>query len=86
MLLLDKALTDAVRTGQFTKEELIKDLLRNNSVYELADRLADYLIAYEDVKPIVVTQEEYDRITSLFKIRGLRLDGTPENRGKGRAK
>ena len=82
MFLLDKALASAVRTGQMDRRELVNDLLRNNNVMELAERLADYVIAYEEPKPIVVSQEEYDRIVSLFKIRGLRADGSIETRGK----
>lgn len=82
MFLLDKALASAVRSGQMDRRELVNDLLRNNNVMELAERLADYVIAYEEPKPIVVSQEEYDRIVSLFKIRGLRADGSVETRGK----
>ena len=84
MFLLDKALASAVRTGQMDKRELVNDLLRQNNVMELAEKLADYVIAYEEPRPITVSQEEYDRIISLFKIRGLRQDGTVENRGKKR--
>lgn len=84
MLILDKALASAVRTGQADKRELVADLLRNNNVMELAEKLAEYVIAYEEPKPIVVSQEEYDRIVALFKIRGYRTDGTIENRGKKR--
>ena len=82
MLLVDKALVSAVKTGQMERRELVQDLLRNNNVIELAEKLADYVIAYDEPKPIVVSQEEYDRIVSLFKIRGLRADGTKENRGR----
>lgn len=84
MFLLDKALASAVRTGQMDKRELVNDLLRQNNVMELAEKLADYVIAYDEPRPITVSQEEYDRIVSLFKIRGLRQDGTVENRGKKR--
>ena len=84
MLILDKALASAVRTGQAEKRELVQDLLRNNNVMELAERLAEYVITYEEPKPIVVSQEEYERIVSLFKIRGYRTDGSIENRGKKR--
>lgn len=82
MLLVDKALVSAVKTGQMERRELVQDLLRQNNVIELAEKLADYVIAYDEPKPIVVSQEEYDRIVSLFKIRGLRADGTKENRGR----
>ena len=82
MFLFDKALVSAVKTGQMDKRELVQDLLRNNNVMELAEKLAEYVIAYDEPKPIVVSQEEYDRITALFKIRGFRTDGTVENRGK----
>ena len=84
MFLIDKAVASAVKSGQMDKRELVNDLLRQNNVMELAEKLADYVIAYEEPKPIVVSQEEYDRITSLFKIRGLRQDGSIENRGKKR--
>lgn len=81
---IDKALVSAVRTGQASREELVRELLRTNSVINLAEALTDYIVYYEDVKPIVVDKSEYDRIVSLFKIRGVRQDGSPENRGKGR--
>lgn len=82
MFLLEKATVSAVRTGQMDKRELVNELLRQNNVMELAERLADYVIQYEEPRPIVVSQDEYDRIVSLFKIRGLRADGTIETRGK----
>ena len=84
MFLLDKALASAVRTGQAGKRELVQDLLRNNNVMELAEKLAEYVITYEEPKPIVVSQDEYERIVGLFKIRGYRADGSIENRGKKR--
>jgi hypothetical protein len=84
MFLLDKALASAVRSGQMDKKQLVNDLLRNNNVLELAEKLADYVITYDEPRPIVVSQEEYDRIVALFKIRGLRQDGTVETRGKKR--
>lgn len=85
-MIVDKALISAVRTGQRTKRELVNDLLRNNNVMELAEALADYVINEEEpTRPITVSQEEYDRIVNLFRIRGLRTDGTYENRGKKRA-
>lgn len=83
MFILEKAIISAVRTGQAQKRELVNELLRTNTVLELAEKLADYLVEYdEDKKPITVSQEEFERITSLFRIRGLRADGTFENRGK----
>lgn len=84
MFLLDKALASAVRSGQMDKKQLVNDLLRNNNVMELAEKLADYVITYDEPRPIVVSQEEYDRIVGLFKIRGLRQDGSIETRGKKR--
>lgn len=82
MLNYDKALIGAIRQGLGRKEELVRKLLRDNSVFDLAEGLADFLIANDEVKPITVSQEEYDRITGLFKIRGLKPDGSIENRGK----
>lgn len=82
MFLVDKALVSAVKSGQMTKRELVQDLLRQNTIMEMAERLADYIINEDESSPIVVSQEEFDRITSLFRIRGMRVDGTFENRGK----
>ena len=84
MFIVDKGIASAVRTGQAEKRELVQDLLRNNNVMELAERLAEYVITYEEPKPIVVSQDEYERIVGLFKIRGYRTDGSIENRGKKR--
>ncbi len=82
MISVDKNLISAVKTGQIDKRELVNDLLRQNNVMELADKLAEYLINYEDASPIVVSPQDFERITSLFRIRGMRSDGTFENRGK----
>ena len=82
MLLIDKSLASAVKTGQMSKQEMINEILRQNSVYEIASQLVDYLLEYGEQRPIVVDQAEYDRIVSLFKIRGLRADGSPEKRGR----
>ena len=82
MFLVDKALVSAVKSGQFTKRELVQDLLRQNTIMEMAERLADYIINEDESSPIVVSQQEFDKITSLFRIRGMRVDGTYENRGK----
>ena len=82
MFMLDKPLVSAVKSGQIERKELVADLLRQNNVIELAEKLADYIITYDEVAPIVISQDEFDRIVSLFRIRGLRADGTFENRGK----
>ena len=84
-MIIDKAIISAVRTGQMTKKELVNELLRSNNVMELAEALADYVINEEEpTRPIPISREDYERIISLFRIRGLRSDGTFENRGKRR--
>ena len=82
MIQIDKALVSAVKSGQINKRELVNELLHHNNIIELADRLAEYIINDEEIAPIVVSQSEFERIASLFRIRGTRADGTTENRGK----
>ena len=63
-----------VKSKTATKEELANYLLTNLTVMELAGELAEYILkSKETVPPINVTQEELDRITSLFKVKGIRM-------------
>ena len=64
--------------------ELREQLLKNHTAYELATSLAELMIRVESnsMKRIVVSQEEYDAITSLFRIRGFTEDGKEIKTGR----
>ena len=76
----------AIKGKTVTKEELSKYLLTNLTVMELAEELADYIM--KDTpgnQPIAVTEEEYERITSMFRVKGQRMvDGNYIKETRGR--
>lgn len=69
-------------------QALADQLARTKTVFDLATELATYMIK-EKERPnvkIAVTQEEFDQITSIFRVKGIRADGAAENRGRPRRK
>lgn len=78
---------DFIQNRNVQIQELAQELLKNKTVYDLATELATLMIK-EKEKPnvrISVTQDEYNAINSLFKIRGIRPTGEVETRGRKRA-
>lgn len=87
MIQIDPKLLKAIKEGNATQ----KDLINHLSTYPLNEILtafAELIILSEDFlspKPISVSQEEYNRILSLFKIKGMRsLDGMMVEETRGR--
>lgn len=87
MIQIDPKLLKSIKEGNATQ----KDLINHLSTYPLNEILtafAELIILSEDFlspKPISVTQEEYNRIIGLFKIKGLRsLDGMMVEERRGR--
>lgn len=87
MIQIDPKLLKAIKEGNATQ----KDLINHLSTYPLNEILtafAELILLSEDFlspKPISVTQEEYNRILSLFKIKGMRsLDGVMVEETRGR--
>lgn len=82
-------MNSAIKRKAATKEELSKYLLSNLTVIEIADELAEYILKEPvETQPIPVTEEEYDRICSLFRVKGQRyVEGQviQETRGRKRA-
>lgn len=81
MIQIDRTTYRQAKSGEMTKEQLANYLLKTFPVYEIALALAETLDY--DIKPITLTQEEFNL---HFRIRGIKADGTPENRGKRRDK
>lgn len=87
MIQIDPKLLKSIKEGNATQ----KDLINHLSTYPLNEILtafAELIILSEDFlspKPISVSQEEYNRILSLFKIKGMRsLDGVMVEERRGR--
>ena len=86
MIEFSKNMYSAIKNKAATKEEIANYLLTNLTVMELAEELADYIMKETPVsQPIAVTEEEYERITSMFRVKGKRMvDGcyVAETRGR----
>lgn len=85
MIEFSKTMHSAIKSRTATKEELANYLITNLPATEIANELAEYILKENTVTPISVSQEEYERITSLFRIKGQRLvDGcyVAETRGR----
>lgn len=84
MLISNKVLKE-LREGIATKDEVVNELINTYSIKAIVE---DYVtVAMEtptENNKIVVSQEEYESIVSLFKIRGKKVDGETETRGRKR--
>lgn len=87
MIQIDPKLLKAIKEGNATQKDLINHL-SNYPLNEILAAFAELIILSEDFlspKPISVSQEEYNRILSLFKIKGMRsLDGVMVEERRGR--
>ena len=81
MISIDRQIYRQYKDGEISTKEVADYLLRTYPVTEIALALAETLDF--DYKPITITQEEF---SLHFRIRGIKPDGTPENRGKRRDK
>ena len=77
MIQIDRTLYRQYKDGEISAKEVADYLLRTYPVTEIALALAETLDF--DFKPITISQQEFDL---HFRIRGIKPDGTPENRGK----
>lgn len=65
-------------------QALADTLMRTESVFTIATRLAEYMIKEKDRIPvrITVSEDEWVAIQSLFRVRGTRVNGQEERRGR----
>ena len=77
MIQIDRQIYRQYKDGEISAKEVADYLLRTYPVTEIALALAETLDF--DFKPITISQQEFDL---HFRIRGIKPDGTPENRGK----
>ena len=86
MIALQKEIIKKVKEGYLEKDALVSYLMRNFSLYELTESLAEFIYEVElnSPKPIVVTEEEYQQITGMFRIRGYDINGNRNPQGRKR--
>lgn len=73
----NKELLELVRKGEATEAELIQNLMAVNPLQDIMMYAVQALIKnveYSEPSKISVTMEEYERITSIFKIKGYKTD------------
>lgn len=68
-------------------QEITDFLIRNYSIYDLATELATYMLKERErpTAKIPVTEQEYQQIINLFRVKGVRPNGEIETRGRKRA-
>lgn len=76
MIQIDRNIYKQYKEGEISQKQLADYLLRTFPASEIALALAETLDI--DIKPIAISQQEFDL---HFRIKGIRADGTPENRG-----
>lgn len=78
----DKTIKARVLENGIPTEELKEYLLKNYSVYDIAMVAAELIEeTYCYTQPIALKEEEYNKLFSMFRIRGIRADGRYETRG-----
>ena len=73
----NKELLEKVRKGEASDAELIQNLMAVNPLQDIMSYAAKALVKdVETTEPskITITMEEFERLTSIFKIKGYKTD------------
>ena len=85
MIFFSKEMQSRVKSKAATKEEIANYLLTNLTVMELAEELAESIMKETPATQIAVTEEELERITSMFRVKGTRcVEGNYIKETRGR--
>ena len=79
MISIDRATARKLANGEISTQDLADIFIKTYPAMEIALALAETYEYELDSRPIVISQEEFSR---HFRIKGVRPDGTPENRGR----
>lgn len=70
----NKTLLEQVKRGELGEEVLVMDIMAVNPLQDIVKFVVDTLVKEPtSTTPISVTEEEYERITSLFKVKGYKI-------------
>jgi len=83
MIELSKTLRNEIKEGTASITEISDYLISNYPVKALSDALAELLMT-QPVEPIIVSPEQLNSITSMFRVRGYRdiSENIAERRGR----
>lgn len=85
MINIDKTILRDIGDTNTAIQALADYLIRNNSIYDIALELSERIIREKSAttaSKIVVTEDEYRSIISLFRVKGFNEDGTKSLRGR----
>ena len=85
MINIDKTILRDVSDTNTAIQNLADYLIRNNSIFDLAFELSERIIREKSATPaskIVVTEDEYRMLISLFRVKGYNDVGTVNKRGR----
>ena len=80
---IDREFIRNIREKNVSQQELADYLVRNNAIYDIAMKLAEYMLKDTPQVKITLSDEEYQAVMNLFRRRGFKDDGSPELRGGG---
>lgn len=84
MLISNKVLKE-LKEGLITREEVVNELINTYSIKAIVEDYVTMVMETPgDNMKITVSQEEYESVMALFKIRGKKIDGETETRGRKR--
>lgn len=75
MITINKKTVHLLENGEITIKDVAQDLLEKYPITEIATALAELLTTkqetvYVEQPKITVTQQEYEQITGMFRVRG----------------
>lgn len=85
MINIDKNILREIGDTNTAIQTLADYLIRNNSIFDIALELSERIIREKSATPaskIVVTEDEYRMLISLFRVKGFNEDGTVNKRGR----
>lgn len=87
MINIPRTLIRDVKDGAAQKEDIVKYVANNYTVNQIIESFVE-MIMDSDInrQPISISAEEFNMITSLFRVRGVRIteDGKIESERRGR--
>lgn len=84
MITFTKKLKDEFLASEDAVKAASNYLMNNYAITDIVESLAQALINQPSVTRIPLNPDEYEAVMGLFRVRGVREDGTAEFRGRKR--
>lgn len=84
----EKKIIANIKAGIVDIDSLVEYYIRNSNIWELAQRCAYQALAEpQEETPIAISQEDYEKLMSMFRVKGQRMiDGNYVSETRGRKK